>query len=63
MTPAEIKAQREKLDDRLSEAHGEVERVRLEIRILQTRCKHPSQYRVCHMGEDSMYCPDCGRDQ
>lgn len=26
------------------------------------RCTHPSAYSVSHMGEKSMYCPDCGDD-
>ena len=62
MTQDEIKAARATLDDKLAEAQGEVERLRLEIRILQTRCHHPSEFKTCHMGETAMHCPDCGHE-
>lgn len=60
MTKAGIVEAKAKLRDRLAEANAEVERVRLEMQILKTRCLHPDKFRTSHMGESCVDCPDCG---
>lgn len=60
MAKAEIVEALARLRDRLAEANAEVQRVRLEMQILKTRCSHPDKFRTSHMGESCVDCPDCG---
>lgn len=60
---AEIKRDAEEARDGIARARGEVEIAVARLRAVQMRCSHPDQYQTSHMGETSMYCPDCGRDR
>lgn len=59
-TQEEIRAEHDRLTERLNDAYREMEIIRAEMRVLHTRCDHPRAFTYSAMGELGRKCPDCG---
>lgn len=60
MTQEQVRAKLAKLRDKKAALDEKIEMVRVEIRFLQHRCKHPSIRHGRDIdGGSSSYCPDC----
>lgn len=63
MTPAEIRAEHERLMEKLRKHQGKIKVTQQKLRNLYELCEHPQgrSYRD-RDGSSSMSCPDCGGD-
>jgi len=60
MKITEIRKRRKEIEDEISEIKKSLELARLEMKHLQSQCKHPKLRKYSAMGETGNYCPDCG---
>lgn len=62
MTQEEIISQRQMYLRKIRRLQGEIEKVRVDIGMLQDECPHPKKFTRHHYdGSTSEFCPDCER--
>jgi hypothetical protein len=60
MTPEEVKTRHQELIMKIKEHQHAIEYLRIDLKYLQSKCKHSSSFRSGdYSGASYMYCPDC----